>query len=230
MIFYTSDTHYFHKNILLYSLRPFGAIANWDVRLTEEEKKAKWALLTDADKQSALDEMHETMIRLWNERVGHTDTVYHLGDFGFGPAESLRAILKKLNGHKIIVKGNHDKGLTTLKDIGFEQAVLELSVIDDDRIVYLRHKPRFDWEQTQKAILTDLHLCGHVHDEWARQDRIINVGVDQSWFSPLTLEELLNRPTENCWIRAHNECTKDLVLLRRFRIFTQHWKRPLASL
>jgi calcineurin-like phosphoesterase family protein len=187
MDFYTSDTHYFHKNIIRYCQRPF----------------------TDVE------EMHETMIRLWNERVAAQDTVFHLGDFGFGPAEGLRSILKRLNGHKVIVKGNHDKGLTTLKDIGFEQATLDGFHTDKSLgiPVYLRHKPNFLYHELPFFSEDEIHLCGHIHDLWARTsaypvvatENIINVGVDQSWFTPLTLQELLNRAKENCWIGTHND-------------------------
>jgi len=55
MIFFTSDTHFDHRNILLYAKRP-------------------WA---------TLEEMNEGLIANWNAVVGKGDTVYHLGDFAF---------------------------------------------------------------------------------------------------------------------------------------------------
>lgn len=151
--------------------------------------------------------MHETMIRLWNERVGHKDSVFHLGDFGFGPKEELTKILARLNGKKWLVKGNHDKSVGTMKAMGFQDVFIDGFHLDSEtgESVYLRHKPNFEYHTLPFFSEDEIHLCGHVHDEWARRGNIINVGVDQSWFAPLTLPELLNRPKENCWIAANNE-------------------------
>lgn len=55
-VFYTSDTHFNHKNIIKYCNRPF----------------------------SSVDEMNRTLIDNWNSKVGRTDTVYHLGDVQWG--------------------------------------------------------------------------------------------------------------------------------------------------
>lgn len=58
-------------------------------------------------------EMNEQMIENWNRVVGAEDTVYHLGDFACGmDAGEITAILGRLNGHKILIAGNHDRDLT----------------------------------------------------------------------------------------------------------------------
>ena len=79
-IFYISDTHFGHKNILKYDNRPYFTVA----------------------------EMDADLIKRWNGAVKPTDTVYHLGDFSWlKPAEE-SAILQQLNGEKILIRGNHD--------------------------------------------------------------------------------------------------------------------------
>lgn len=78
MIYFTSDTHLDHKNIIKYCDRPFKNI----------------------------NEMNETIVENWNKIVHPTDTVYHLGDFSFG--ESIREFVERLNGKIILIKGNHD--------------------------------------------------------------------------------------------------------------------------
>lgn len=79
-IFYISDTHFGHKNILKYDNRPYFTVA----------------------------EMDADLIKRWNGAVKPTDTVYHLGDFSWlKPAEE-SAILQQLNGTKILIRGNHD--------------------------------------------------------------------------------------------------------------------------
>ena len=51
-------------------------------------------------------EMDEEMVKRWNETVGPNDKVYHLGDVVIN-RKSL-AILDRLNGDKVLIKGNHD--------------------------------------------------------------------------------------------------------------------------
>lgn len=55
MIYFTSDTHFDHANIMLYAPRPHASV----------------------------DEMNEAIIQAWNDTVKPGDVVYHLGDFAF---------------------------------------------------------------------------------------------------------------------------------------------------
>lgn len=79
-IWFTSDTHFGHKNILEYEkeARPFKTV----------------------------EEMNETLISNWNNTVGKKDTIYHIGDFAFGRHNI--SIAGRLNGIKKLVLGNHD--------------------------------------------------------------------------------------------------------------------------
>lgn len=157
-IFYTSDNHFNHKNIIGYCARPYANV----------------------------DEMHEDMIRRWNAVVGADDVVYHLGDFGFGSFESLRGFVQRLNGQKIIVKGNHDKGIPRLLEMGFQAACNSMEREDGGVRWLLIHNP---YGVTAKNV-----LCGHVHEKWERKGNVINVGVDVRNFTPVTIEQLRSRP------------------------------------
>ena len=77
-IFLIADTHFGDDNIRRYENRPFQNI----------------------------DTMDSELVSRWNEVVNPDDTVYVLGDFGAVGYE--KKILAQLNGHKLLVKGNHD--------------------------------------------------------------------------------------------------------------------------
>lgn len=80
-IFFTSDLHFGHKNILRFDNRPFTSI----------------------------EEMDEAIIRNWNTKVSDDDLVYVLGDISWHNDETTARIFNSLKGHKILIKGNHDR-------------------------------------------------------------------------------------------------------------------------
>jgi calcineurin-like phosphoesterase family protein len=84
MYFFTADEHYFHKNIIRYSYRPF----------------------------SSLKEMHEFFINNHNSVVTASDITIHAGDFSFANKERTEEeVIKNLNGSHLFVKGSHDRWL-----------------------------------------------------------------------------------------------------------------------
>jgi calcineurin-like phosphoesterase family protein len=133
-------------------------------------------------------EMNDEMILRWNLRVGPQDTVYHLGDFAFGNKDFVQCIRHQLNGRIVLVRGNHDRSVTAMLDCGFDEVWSELRLSAEGKNFYLRHRPPKICPPD-----ADFALVGHVHEKWARQHNIINVGVDQSDFYPLTLGQLLVR-------------------------------------
>jgi calcineurin-like phosphoesterase family protein len=170
-IFFTSDTHFGHVNILAYCDRPF----------------------TD------INHMNEMMIQRWNAVVGLGDTVYHLGDFSMGPKENVN-IRKRLNGKVILIKGNHDKKDEIHKAAGFDEIHRYLEIEVDGYKLFLAHIPMHldageRWYPADLKISPPEHydyfLCGHVHQQWKRKGKTINVGVDQWNMIPQTLSELL---------------------------------------
>lgn len=88
--FVTSDTHFGHAKMIDF-LRPNGELLR---------------------PFASCEEMDETIIERWNKKVGKRDTVYHLGDVVI-PRASLK-LFSRLNGRKILIRGNHDQG--ALKD------------------------------------------------------------------------------------------------------------------
>ena len=178
MRYFTSDTHFGHGNIIKYCNRPFK----------------------DAG------EMDREIIRIWNETVKPEDFVYHMGDVAFASPERIDHIIHNLNGHKILILGNHDRKEKKYLDYGFEEVHQSLRItLSNGQEANLSHYPyrgqpdpyhkqKFD----NKNIEDDgrLLLNGHVHDDWKvrpgkYKNVMINVGMDQWNFKPVSEEELI---------------------------------------
>ena len=83
-VFLVSDTHFGHAGVCRF-LRDDGTkLRPWDNP----------------------DEMDEEMVKRWNDRVRPNDKVYHLGDVVIN--RKALNILYRLNGDKVLIKGNHD--------------------------------------------------------------------------------------------------------------------------
>ena len=161
-VWFTSDTHYNHA------------------RIREFEPEAR--------PHETLQWMNEDLIAKYNSKVGQHDVCYHLGDVALGPKTEIPGIVKRLNGYKILILGNHDKSRGFMLDAGFDEVHRELTIKLNDLSIYLRHIPKVDHGH-------DLMLNGHVHSSWVRNEqyKMENVGVDVCNLFPMSLEELLAR-------------------------------------
>ena len=166
-IFFTSDHHFGHENIIRFSNRPF--------------KDAR--------------EMNEELIKRWNEKIKPNDKVYHLGDVGLTYKENLETVLKQLNGDIYLIRGNHE-GAAEQNSNYFKwiKDYHELKVKDPDckngvqRIVLLHYAMRV-WRGDYRGTW---HLYGHSHGNLPdKKDRLaFDVGVDCHNFYPLSYEEV----------------------------------------
>jgi calcineurin-like phosphoesterase family protein len=86
-IFFCSDHHLYHKNILKFT-RDDGT----PLRVFDD-----------------VDHMHEHIIQQHNRVVGPDDKVYFLGDVTMSQNLKGLEILRRFNGHKILIRGNHDE-------------------------------------------------------------------------------------------------------------------------
>lgn len=164
-VFFTSDTHFGHSNIIRYCGRPF------------ESKQ----------------EHDQVLIDNWNAMVGKHDQVYHLGDFGFGNAEDLRKTADKLRGHIAMLKGNHDKHCNNpvfaqrfnwIKDYHIYQ--------EGDNKFILFHYAMRTWQFSNHG---SFHLFGHSHSNLPPHGLSFDVGVDNiaklfGSYRPITVKEV----------------------------------------
>lgn len=166
MIFLISDTHFNHKNIIEYEDRPFAST----------------------------DEMNQTMIKNWNDRIGEDDIVYHLGDVGLGNVSQLKEIVPQLNGHKVLIKGNHDtKSRQFFLDCGFEEVYNNLMLTVGGVKIYLSHRPE---SRPVDGELYDLHFFGHVHTKGEYPTVCSNgacLCVERWNYAPISLDEVLEK-------------------------------------
>lgn len=149
-IWFTSDNHFGHKSILKFAA---------DTRMN----------ITDADV------MNEKMIEIWNNTVGKNDRVYTLGDFSFMNTQKTEEVLKRLNGRKFLVKGNHDHWINSHLTSYFEEIYDYKKITIGDKRVVLFHYPIFEWENMHHG---SYHLYGHVHGNSTVPGRAMDVGID----------------------------------------------------
>lgn len=160
-LFFTSDLHIGHRNIIDYCSRPF----------------------------SSLEEM-ETVIRdNWNKVVTKNDRVYILGDVGFHKPLYLDHYLDKLNGQKCLVKGNHDSQLrsSTMAKFMWEKDLFNLRI--DRQLTVLCHFPLLTWQAMHHGSWM-LHGHSHGGIPFDPAIRRYDVGVDCNNFTPISYEEI----------------------------------------
>lgn len=174
MIYYISDTHFYHKGVIKLEGRSF----------------------TDVDL------MNQTLIDNWNTTVTNEDTIYFLGDFAYKCNQNkATAILKQLNGRKIFIKGNHDKRtwLERIKQEGLIEDYFDyLEIEDEGRSVILCHYPLHSWNRLYRG---SYHLYGHVHQNTVRnenwQKNRYNVSCEVTNYTPKTLDQLIKEREES---------------------------------
>jgi calcineurin-like phosphoesterase family protein len=145
--------------------------------------------------------MDEKLIVEWNSVVGKHDTVYHLGDFGYGSRMVTEGILSRLNGIKVLIRGNHDSKRVT-KAVGWRDtySLKKIKVYGSSGVktnVVLCHYPLYIWEGKHTGTL---HLHGHLHATKGdghhgefNEPGALDVGVDGHGFRPWSVDEVLQR-------------------------------------
>jgi calcineurin-like phosphoesterase family protein len=175
-IFFISDTHWGHAEFLDNRKRGGGRIRPF----------------------SSVDEMDETMIERWNERVREDDIVYHLGDVFFGKPDGFHAIMRRLKGRKRLVMGNHDDmGIGVYRR--YFQKIMSWRMFKSDvtgtgQTYIACHYPLHPCTVGYDAAysIEDRRFCvhGHIHDKRVKDPGYINVCVEQIDFRPVAMEEL----------------------------------------
>lgn len=131
-------------------------------------------------------QMDECLIEFWNKTVSPNDVVYHLGDFAFKNGSE---IYPKLNGYKILIKGNHDGNCDYFDEV-YDQLIIQIG----KDLIYLNHFPFLCYAGAYRENVYQLY--GHVHSgpksSGLDSDRLkmcfhnqYDVGVDNNMYRPI---------------------------------------------
>ncbi|WP_267354115.1 MULTISPECIES: metallophosphoesterase [unclassified Methylobacterium] len=168
----TADTHFGHPLVVsdkIQARRPFASIQEHD----------------------------ETLVALWNAVVRPEDTVWHLGDFAHKCTEAYALkVFRRLNGRKLLVRGNHD-GVS--ERLPWAEPVRDVAQIhipsrDGAQGAFLSHYAHRVWPRMHRG---DIHLFGHSHGSLPGTAASTDVGVDCWEYAPTTLERIRERLAEN---------------------------------
>ena len=170
-VFLTSDTHFGHLGVCKFT-RADGVtkLRPWD---TPEE-------------------MDEEMVRRWNETVRPSDKVYHLGDVVIN--RRALSTLARLNGDKVLIRGNHD----IFRDTEYRAYFRELRAYHVMNGMILSHIPIHSDSLGRFGV----NIHGHLHanrvmtEVWGKYEidvRYHCVCVEQTDFRPILFEDVIKR-------------------------------------
>lgn len=171
-VWFTSDTHFWHENIIRFCQRPFGSI----------------------------EKMNAELIRRWNETVPEDGTVFHLGDFCFGGQKEWNDILYQLHGNIYLILGNHDMKFMKSGFMGqFVHVTQQMTIRIGGQTIILNHNPFLTYGGCYR---NTWQLFSHVHsgllaDKGKDLTRLqvllplqYDVGVDNNDFRPVSFDEV----------------------------------------
>jgi len=134
------------------------------------------------------EEMDEAMVKAWNERVRPNDKVYHLGDVVIN--RRALPILSRLNGDKVLIRGNHD----IFKDEDYTPYFRSLRGYHVMNGMILSHIPIHEASLGRFGV----NIHGHLHANRVMKDGAVDVRyhcvcVEQTDFAPILLEDVVKR-------------------------------------
>jgi len=170
-IFFTSDLHFGHDREFIFKPRGFNSI----------------------------DEHDEVIINNWNNVVDKDDIVYILGDIIMGDQDSGIKKFAKLNGKKIIIRGNHDtdnKVEKYIKATGEEPKWADVVTYNKYRF-YLSHHPTItsNFEKGEPMTRHLINLFGHTHSKdkfYMDMPFMYNVALDAHNCTPVNVEDIIS--------------------------------------
>lgn len=160
-----SDTHFGHTNVIKYSDRPY----------------------TDAT------HMDESMIANFNSKVHQNDVSIWVGDVSFRGEQQSKQIIRRLNGYKILIIGNHDiEEKKRIKPMGFDEVHVCYNLMLDDMPLVFTHYPMDNLPKGWFNVHGHVHKNGHRIDE-VQTTAHYNVNCEFHDYTPIPMETLIER-------------------------------------
>ena len=178
-LYFTSDTHYMHKNIC--------------------RGTTSWGNADDFTRDfDTLDQMNDRIVNGINSAVGQDDILFHLGDWSFNGFERIAEFRNRINCRNIhLILGNHDhhidrdrEGIRGLFTSVNQYLELEVKGHDWEQNYVLMHYPIVSWNKMNDGVI---HLHGHVHlsaDCRIGKGKTMDVGVDGNGLNPLHTSDI----------------------------------------
>ena len=185
-IFFTSDTHINHTNII-------KGVSNWPDTSRCRDFKGR-------------EDHNHTIIDIINKYVMPDDILYHLGDWSFGGISSVWWFMEQLACQNIhLILGNHDHHILMNKVLPNHPSQVRAQEIFasvnqanyitiEKKLIYLNHYAARVWDASHKG---SYHLYGHSHDTLPPSGRSMDVGIDVAYrmygeYRPFSFEEIDN--------------------------------------
>lgn len=170
MLYFVSDSHFGHFNVIRYSSRPYDTV----------------------------EEMDSALINNWNRIVKPEDTVWHLGDVAFyKDFYQLTELFASLNGNINIVLGNHDRLIENNREDLLSSGLIKsiqpyAEVKTNKQLIVLFHYGCRVWRNSHHSSIL---LYGHSHGSLPPWGKSVDVGVDSKEitqdYRPVSLDEVL---------------------------------------
>lgn len=210
-VYFTSDTHYNHKNIC-------KGVSNWDLSNHGGDNSVR-----DFD---SLEQMNRALIDGINNKVGQNDWLIHLGDWSFGGIENIWKFRSRVVCENIVLlAGNHDHHICrnrTLPNADGKRAQDLFRYFTSAMSLIIKHPElgshtlemnHYPWAVWNKAHHERIHLHGHCHASFQTEGRILDVGVDNIFrltgkYEPVDLKFILDYMKDKTFVQKSHHNSK----------------------
>jgi calcineurin-like phosphoesterase family protein len=165
-IWFISDTHFFHSNILKFT--------NADGSLARPG-------------YDSVEDMNEKLVERWNADIRPQDTVYHMGDVSFRYGSEFNELMSRLNGNKTLIIGNHDNVALLLP--WFPKVLVWREFRDHNFVA--SHVPVHPTQLRRGKDHEGFNIHGHIHANVLEDHRYINLCVEHTGGKPVHIDEVL---------------------------------------
>ena len=192
-VWFTSDTHFSHANIMKFCNRPFDDV----------------------------NQMNDVLIKNWNETVPPDGIVFHLGDFCYGGSAEWTNIISRLNGKIYLVLGNHDiRNIRQGYMDKFEAVMQQMTIRVNGQSIILNHNPFLCYGGSYRDVW---QLFGHVHSGPLSNTGLdiprlrtlfplqYDVGVDNNGYRPVSFAQVKEKIASQLEEARRAVCCRELL-------------------